>query len=74
MRQPHHLALYWVPGALGVDVPAAHIIARLWSRGPKEEVLFGGQCVTEREIDELINEMIQDLEDARKLAHERFDH
>jgi hypothetical protein len=73
MRQPHHLALYWTPNALGPDFPVANIIVKMCGKSRSGDIQFGGDCTTKREIDELIDEMIQDLEDARQLAHERFD-
>lgn len=58
---------------MGVDTPTANIIARACHRLEDGTVAFGGDCVSIREIDELIDEMIQDLEDARQLAKERYD-
>jgi hypothetical protein len=73
MRQPRFLALYWDPKGLALS-PTADITARAFSTSADRSIHFGSQCATKREIDELIDEMIQDLEDARKLAHERFEH
>jgi hypothetical protein len=78
VREPHHLALYWIP-AQQAPLPTpelAQITIRACGSGiakNSDVTVLGTACCTTKEIDYLIDDIIKDLEFARQQAHERFE-
>ncbi len=79
MHEPRYLVLHWIPGRESSlpYPPSAEIVIR--SQGSSvlrdsDVKVLGAECRTKQEIDHLIDAIIEDVEFARRAAHERFEH